>query len=486
MGNAAGQSAAGASSNTSLSSSSSSFTATSVSAAICSVVAQQSLPPTIPGAVRAAMQGKGIPSFAHLEKDQVFSPSSSSWNTMIKGSACFVYDVPAASPLSVYNGKHAVLQRYHEHEAMWEVLIVELEVNRVVRLPESCLKPSMAVHRDDVHPAILQLGKAYSTHAIVGGNARCVAFIHAIREYITDFKTPWHKDFSRHFSMKLNKVVIPYLVNCRKMSFSMGTLVRFIKSVLATIPSSLGERKAKEKLLIELDCELHKINAGCDAISREGAKRIKEGDTVLVFGKSYVVEQLLKKAAADLKNRFFVVVVDSRPNYEGRQMLEALVAHGIKCSYLMINAVSNIMPTVSKVFLGAAAMFANGTMLSRTGTALVALIATSFNVPVLVCCEVCKFSHRAVRDSIEYNELGNPDQLVGTHVDPERENKDTEVLSNWAAKPSLYLLNPNYDVTPVELISMVICDVGNIPATSVPAVLREREQLEQLVTGVGY
>ena len=61
---------------------------------------------------------------------------------------------------------------------------------------------------------------------------------------------------------------------------------------------------------------------------------------------------------------------------------------------------------VSKVFLGAHAILANGAVMSRAGTAQVALMAKAYNVPVLVACETHKTCERVQTDSIVYNELG--------------------------------------------------------------------------------
>ena len=48
------------------------------------------------------------------------------------------------------------------------------------------------------------------------------------------------------------------------------------------------------------------------------------------------------------RHQFRVIVVDSRPKMEGRHMLKTLVQKGVKCSYVLINAVSYIMKEVSK------------------------------------------------------------------------------------------------------------------------------------------
>ena len=63
-------------------------------------------------------------------------------------------------------------------------------------------------------------------------------------------------------------------------------------------------------------------------------------------------------------------------------------------------------PQVTKVLLGAHALLANGYVMSRVGSAVIAMVSKAYNVPVLVCCETYKFSDRVQTDSFVSNELG--------------------------------------------------------------------------------
>ena len=47
-------------------------------------------------------------------------------------------------------------------------------------------------------------------------------------------------------------------------------------------------------------------------------------------------------------------------------------------------------------------------MISEMGSSQIALVAKSYNVPVLVCCETYKFSERVHTDSFVFNEAGKP------------------------------------------------------------------------------
>lgn len=180
------------------------------------------------------------------------------------------------------------------------------------------------------------------------------------------------------------------------------------------------------------------------------------------------------------------------------------------------------------MILGAHAMLANGCVMSRVGTSVVAMMAKANNVPVMVCCERYKFCERSQTDPFVFNELGDPDDIarVDTHhhkslllsgaaaaltkdacsasnakgssssssapsaaastsaaaaataapasataVAGGRLN--TGALADWRNMPGLRMLNIMYDVTPPHFVDMVITEVGMIPCTSVPVVLRE-------------
>ena len=65
---------------------------------------------------------------------------------------------------------------------------------------------------------------------------------------------------------------------------------------------------------------------------------------------------------------------------------------------------------------------------------------------------------------------GDPNDLVPIN------RRHGDILMQWKDLPSLRLLNLTYDVTSSELVTMVITEVGNIPCTSVPVVLRLTQQ----------
>ena len=154
--------------------------------------------------------------------------------------------------------------------------------------------------------------------------------------------------------------------------------------------------------------------------------------------------------------------------HSAQRLLEA----GVACSYVHFNAVSYSIREVTKVFLGAAAVMSNGTVMGRAGSAAVAMVAHAHSKPVMVCCESYKFHERVQLDSITHNELGDPDQLANVQGRPDAGAR----LTGWHEQPRLGLLNLKYDAMPAEYVAMIVTEFGMIPPTSVPVILRETRQ----------
>ncbi len=78
----------------------------------------------------------------------------------------------------------------------------------------------------------------------------------------------------------------------------------------------------------------------------------------------------------------------------------------IPCTYALLPALPYLITEVTTVLLGAHALFSNGAVYSRAGTALVAMMAKGHGVPVMVCCETYKFSEGVMVDGFSKNEIG--------------------------------------------------------------------------------
>lgn len=341
----------------------------------------------------------------------------------------------------------------------------------------------------DVHPAVLALGFQISSYEICGSSARCVAMLEAFKEAIQDYSTPTGTSLARHLTSHYLSPQIDFLKSCRPISESMGNAIRWLKKLIVEIDPNTPEQEAKVYLCEYIDRFVQeRITVTDQAIAASASSQIKNGYVVLTYAKSAIVEKTILQAHTD-GTQFRVVIVDSRPLFEGKNLATTLMNAGLQVDYLPFSGIARAVSDATIVLLGAHSMLSNGRLQSRVGTASVAMAAHRADIPVIVCCESVKFSGKVALDSIVLNEVAPPEELLppppaqpqptdstpttknDKREDDEEVNK-TKTLRDWKEISNLQILNLMYDVTPADYIRMVICEYGNVPPSSVPVVHR--------------
>lgn len=299
--------------------------------------------------------------------------------------------------------------------------------------------------------------------------------LETFKEVISSYTVPPGKSLVRHLPTHLSPQ-ITHLVRARPMAISMGNAVRYIKWEIQHLPPEMPDDDARELLCERIDHFIRdRIVLAGKVIEDLATSKIKDGDSILTYARSSLVEGVLKLAKNQGK-RFSVVVVDSGPmhegpcasasaactdGYAGKKLLRSLLAHDISCSYVLLPAIGTVLPTVSLTLLGAAAMLSNGAMFSRAGTASVAMLCKGTGIPVVCCCETYKFSDRIMLDSIVGNELAST----------------AGMLAQDTLDGNLGVLNFLYDVSRPEDVTAVVTETAIVPVLSVPFVLREHKPI---------
>jgi translation initiation factor eIF-2B subunit delta len=332
-----------------------------------------------------------------------------------------------------------------------------------------------------IHPSVITLGVRYSEGVIRGADARALGMLQAFTHVVRDFSPPLNESFSRSLTKRLS-AQFDFLTSCRPHSITMGNAFVHLKQVVSKIAVDSNEEDARKLVLNTIDDFIKtSIVAAADEVAVAGVKHISDGDVILTYARSSVVEKTFFLAHSMRKN-FTVIVIDSRPTLEGLELFKRLSRAGIKCQFGALAALSYILQgvDVTKVFLGAGALLSNGAVLARAGTAMVATMAHTRRRPVLVFAESYKFSERVHLDSVVFNELGDPEDLLlrsdstNSELTPMVESKDP--LVDWRDQVHLTLLNLTYDVTQSEYVDMIVTELGNLPPSSVPVIIRERKE----------
>lgn len=212
----------------------------------------------------------------------------------------------------------------------------------------------------------------------------------------------------------------------------------------------------------------------------------------MTYAASSIVEEVLLHAHKSSIS-FTVVVIDSKPLYEGKKLARKLASQGLTVRYYLITGASHAVKDATKVLLGAHAMMSNGRLYSRVGTALVSMLASAQSLPVIVLCQSVKFTEKVALDSIVGNEVAPGEEILseserrvllplkssllssqaGEKPSTEETPSDTADVVKWIDETkNLYHLQVLYDVTPAQYIDMVITEYGSLPPSSVPVVHR--------------
>lgn len=315
--------------------------------------------------------------------------------------------------------------------------------------------PKAIVSKKQVHSSILHLALQMQSCRIIGSTSRCRAMMIAFQQVVRDYRPPPNTVFSRSFASHLSQQ-IEVLKSGRGLSVSMGNAIRWLKQETSGLNIDLSDGEAKEYLIDAINVFIRdRLDVADRIIVDTASGHVQEGDVILIYGRSKAVLSTLIHAYTGQNKKFGVVVADSPPLFEGKKAAEALMEVGVPVTYILISALPYVIKGISTLMVGAHAMVSNGNLYSRIGTSMVAVMASARSIPVLVLCETIKFSDRVQLDSFSVNEFIPKESAADTSLD---EN-------------SVF-----FDLTDQKFISKVITEVGALPASSVPVILREYKQ----------
>ena len=264
---------------------------------------------------------------------------------------------------------------------------------------------------------------------------------------------------------------VPPLIKARPTSaLTVNCLREVIELTIDCIKKKLSSNEIKEKICNKIDQMLKEAHESVEVIAEIGAKRIRDGDTILTNTYSYTVLKVLEKAKEEGKN-ISVFIPESRPGGEGIDMAVELYKRKFPVTLFVDSAVRYMMKEVDLVLIGAEAIAANGAVVNKIGTSMIALAAHEARVRVFVAAETYKFS---------------PATVIGELVTIE-ERSPTEVVSEEFLKkyPGIKVRNPAFDVTPPEYIDAIITERGVFAPQAVPLIVREIFGWPPLVKDIG-
>uniref|UniRef100_A0A0K0FM61 Translation initiation factor eIF2B subunit delta n=1 Tax=Strongyloides venezuelensis TaxID=75913 RepID=A0A0K0FM61_STRVS len=319
-----------------------------------------------------------------------------------------------------------------------------LDNSEEVVQPKVAFTPQIGTSK--VNPAFLTFFSKCDNGSISGIDAICEEFIYAFQQFLEQFQP---EDSDKTFSLNLNTAIQPnlsYLTENSKYPFpyALGNIIRQLKREIMNLDPNISMNEAKETLNCILNGYIDSCFVSADeAIIKNTEAKLKNLPKILIYGSCPLVEKIILKSKLRNKN-LEITIVESPVERNGLSFAKQLSGMGIECTYTTLNCVGNVMKNVDIVLLGCSAILSNGYAVSQRGSSVVALVAQSFNVPVLIAAKTYKFV-----DMVKTFEKN--------------------------VKEKMALTSQPLETIPDDLITALVTEMRIVPPSSAPAVLKAKQ-----------
>lgn len=164
-----------------------------------------------------------------------------------------------------------------------------------------------------------------------------------------------------------------------------------------------------------------------------------------------------------------IIVLEGRPRYEGHSMAQELASKSIPVTLITDAQADIFLPLCHAVVVGADSILADGDVLNKAGTALLAWAAHGHSVPFYVLSETLKISpHQWQQDAVAHWQQ-NTTML--------EEKEAAEVLEQ--PLEHVQVRNFYFDHTPSQLVTGIITERGTLRQHEIAALAQQAQQNEQ-------
>ncbi|MCC6049572.1 MAG: hypothetical protein LM580_02630 [Thermofilum sp.] len=237
---------------------------------------------------------------------------------------------------------------------------------------------------------------------------------------------------------------------------SLNVARRLVEKAEALVKAGEPRERVAEALAAESSALKRELESSIAVAAALGARRVRDGSTLMTCSYSKSVKALFSRLKSEGK-RVRAIVAESRPGGEGVAMAEEISDMGFETELVVDSAVRFFMKDVDAVVVGAEAIAANGAVINKVGTSLIALAAHEARVRTFVIATTHKFSTETV-----FGELVKLPVVEGTALLP-----GLERAKGVTAKC------PLFDVTPPRYIDAIVTEKGVVAPEAALLLVKE-------------
>ena len=179
----------------------------------------------------------------------------------------------------------------------------------------------------------------------------------------------------------------------------------------------LNNIETTDDIYTEIVKRTKEVNQHFDIVKKKiaqiGSKKIKNGMIVFTHCHSSAVVEILKQAKSQRK-RFTVHNTETRPRFQGRLTAQELSRAGIPVVHYVDSAARLALKKADIMLLGADAITAEGKVINKIGSELMAEVAEKWDVSLYICADSWKFDPKSVFGYEEEIEKRKPAEVWPT------------------------------------------------------------------------
>ncbi|MFW9924275.1 MAG: hypothetical protein ACFFDW_13400 [Candidatus Thorarchaeota archaeon] len=215
----------------------------------------------------------------------------------------------------------------------------------------------------------------------------------------------------------------------------MTSIHRSLEKIASKIKDDFSSEKAIEIILNEIKS----VNEREMKTAKNLAEKISHFKRIMILSSSLTIDSALIDFKKEL-NIEEIIVLESRPLYEGRNTAKKLMKVGYQVTLIIDAAAGFVARNVEAIILGADTIFSDGAVLNKVGSFNLALIADYYKIPLIVGASTNKQSKSP---SINYFNLIE-------------EKNPKEIWKNTKNKIKRY--NFYFDLIPVTYITEIVSE----------------------------
>ncbi|MBU2710981.1 translation initiation factor eIF-2B [Zooshikella harenae] len=211
----------------------------------------------------------------------------------------------------------------------------------------------------------------------------------------------------------------------------MGAIAGLIECWQKRVTSMEDLREASSIALELVDCSHNAVQEAVELLQT----LLPRSGCLLTHSYSSTVKELLSQLSRD---NYRIICTESRPGNEGKRLAAYASVLGVPCTYITDAQVGIVIPKVHAVILGADCILADGSVVNKSGSFLLALAAKEYQKPVYVVCE--SFKRQAFTAEALTLEQHAPEELELPQL------------------PGVDVMNQYFEVVPAEFITDIVTE----------------------------